>query len=115
VRLEITPRVDSQGEITATIYPQVSAITGFTKEGYPRISTREAQTTVRVKNGETIAIGGLIESREIQRTYGLPVLSEIPIIGKLFSTTKDSSETTELVILVTFKIMSSEDSRRGFE
>lgn len=105
VRLEIIPKVNSQGEITAQIYPQVSAITGFTKEGYPRISAREAQTTVRVKDGETIAIGGLMESREIRRTYGLPVLSEIPILGKLFSSAKDSTETTELVILVTLGVV----------
>lgn len=104
VRLEITPTVGESGEITAVICPQVSAVTGMTKEGYPRISTREAQTTVRVKDGETIAIGGLIQTQEVSTKYGFPLLGDIPVIGRLFSTTRTSSEATELVILVTLKV-----------
>lgn len=105
VRLEITPRVEESGEIVATIYPQISAITGMTKEGYPKISTREAQTTVRVKDGETIAIGGLIETQEVSTQYGFPILGDIPVIGRLFSTTKESSRATELIILVTLSVV----------
>lgn len=109
VRLDITPRVDLDGRITAAIFPQVSGITGFTKEGYPRVSTREAQTTVRLRDGETAVIGGLIESRETERSHGLPILGDIPVIGKLFSTSKEVTQSTELVILVTLKVLDGSD------
>ncbi|GEM_PF-1510211 len=113
VRLDITPRVDMDGKITAVIFPQVSGITGFTKEGYPRVSTREAQTTVRLRDGETAVIGGLIENRETERSYGLPILGDIPIIGKLFSTKKEAVQSTELVILVTLTALDYSDSAYG--
>ncbi len=113
VRLDITPRVDMDGKITAAIFPQVSGITGFTKEGYPRVSTREAQTTVRLRDGETAVIGGLIENRATERSYGLPILGDIPVIGRLFSTKKEAVQSTELVILVTLTALDYSDSAYG--
>lgn len=107
--MDITPRVDLDGRITAAIFPQVSGITGFIKEGYPRVSTREAQTTVRLRDGETAVIGGLIESRETERSHGLPILGDIPVIGKLFSTSKEVTRSTELVISVTLKVLDGSD------
>ena len=102
VQLEITPKVDEDGNITAVLNPVVSAITGITKEGYPRISTRQVKTTVRVKDGETLVIGGLVEETELKTTHGIPILSKLPVLRWVFSKNKNSEDKTELIIVVTF-------------
>lgn len=102
VQLEITPRVDDAGNITAIVSPQVSAITGFSKEGYPRIATRQVSTTVRVKNGETLVIGGLVKESETANKHGIPLLSELPVLRLIFGNSSEQVEKSELIILVTF-------------
>ena len=106
VQLEITPRVDNEGNITATLSPQVSAITGFSKEGYPRIATRQVSTTVRVKNGETLIIGGLVKESESNTQHGLPIVSELPVFRTIFGNKNEQSEKSELVIMVTLSLVS---------
>ena len=64
-------------------------------------------TTVRIKDGETLIIGGLMRTEEVESESGLPILGKIPVIGKLFSSTKTTLKTTELVIMVTPRIMGS--------
>jgi len=105
VQLEMTPRLDSNGDIVVTLLPRINGVTGFSKEGYPITSTREVQTTVRIKDGETLIIGGLMRTEEVEAESGLPVLGKIPLIGRLFSSTKTTLKTTELVIMVTPKII----------
>ena len=107
VQLEMTPKLDSNGEIVVTLLPRINGVTGFSKEGYPITSTREVQTTVRIKDGETLIIGGLMRTEEVESESGLPILGKIPVIGKLFSSTKTTLKTTELVIMVTPRIMGS--------
>ena len=105
VQLEITPRVDIDGNITAVLSPQVSSITGFSKEGYPRIATRQVSTTVRVRNGETLIIGGLVDESEFNNQQGLPILSQLPILRWIFSRNRSSKDKTELIIVVNFSII----------
>ncbi|MBE3584261.1 MAG: hypothetical protein IMX01_09135 [Limnochordaceae bacterium] len=105
VRLELTPRLDADGSIVVQLLPQVSTITGYSREGYPIMSTREAQTTVRLKDGETLVIGGLIRDETSKEQAGLPGLSRIPVLGSLFGTSKEGSRRTELVILVTPRVV----------
>jgi type II secretory pathway component GspD/PulD (secretin) len=111
IYLQIAPRVAGDGEIVMTLYPQVSLVTGFLKTqggDYPQISTREARTTVSVKGGETLAIGGLLRDNEVANTAKFPVLGDLPIIGHLFRHTKKTKERTEIVILLSPKIAGSE-------
>jgi type IV pilus assembly protein PilQ len=106
VKLSVTPLTGGNGEITTHIAPEVSNITELDLQtGLPVLSTRRADTTVRVKDGETIAIGGLTLNQE-QTTRGkVPILGEIPLIGNLFRSRKKNTVQTELVIFITPRIL----------
>lgn len=107
VNLEVTPRINDleKGVITLTLKPSVSTITEWIQSGNnkaPQISSRVAETIVRVKSGETILIGGLLKHDEIKNIKSmLPFFSKIPIIGELFKTRTIDKSDTELVIAIT--------------
>lgn len=103
IKLEVTPTVNDDGTITAYIKPEVSNKTDETKNGNPNIRTRQAETTLRVKDGETIVIGGLIQRQYTQDVFKTPLLGDLPIIGSLFRSTNKQKRETELVILITPK------------
>jgi type II secretory pathway component GspD/PulD (secretin) len=69
------------------------------------MSTREAQTTVRLKDGETLVIGGLIRDESSKKQAGLPGFSQIAVLRSFFGSSKESSRRTELVILVTPRVV----------
>ena len=102
--LEVTPIVNADGTITADIKPQVSTISGY-KQDVPQISTREAQTIVTLKDGETLALGGLIREEDIESVTKVPILGDIPILGELFKARKTQQTQKELIILITPKIL----------
>ena len=106
VKLSVTPLTGGNGEITARVAPEVSNITELDlQSGLPVLSTRRSETTVRVKDGETIAIGGLSLDQE-QTTRGrIPFFGNLPLIGPLFRTKKNTSVKTELVVFVTPRIV----------
>ncbi|NLN77048.1 MAG: type II secretion system protein GspD [Armatimonadetes bacterium] len=110
IYLQIAPRISEDDEITLSLYPQVSLVTGYltTQAGdYPQISTREARTTVSVKSGATLAIGGLIKDEEIKNAEKIPLLGDLPIIGGFFRHNKNTKVRTEIVIFLTPRIVSS--------
>ena len=107
IYLQIAPRISEDDEIIMTLYPQVSLVTQYleTQAGdYPEISTREARTTVAVKSGSTIVIGGLIHDDDIKNASKIPLLGNLPVLGQFFKHTKHTKERTEIVIFVTPKI-----------
>lgn len=105
IKLEVTPTVNKDGFITTLIQPEVSNQTNTTKNGNPNIRTRQANATLRVKSGETIVLGGLIQRQETSDTFKVPILGDLPLVRGFFrSTTKQTTE-TELVIMLTPKIM----------
>jgi type II secretory pathway component GspD/PulD (secretin) len=102
VKLQVTPLTGGNGEITTRILPEVSNITELDLlTGLPVLSSRRAETTVRVKDGETIAIGGLTLDQEQRTNRKIPFFGDLPLIGKLFHGTKRSSVKTELVVFIT--------------
>jgi len=104
IYLQIAPRTTGTDQMLLTLYPQVSLVTSFLKTqagDYPQISTREARTTVSVRNGETLAIGGLLREDEVKNASKIPLLGDLPIIGSLFRHTKTSKQRSEIVILLT--------------
>src|SRR5579884_260881 len=108
IYLQVAVQTDGNGEITLTIYPQVSVVTGFlTVNGasYPQISTREQQTTVRVRDGEKIVVGGLIRNEEINNIQRVPLLSRIPLFGELFTYRKKTRHQSEVIIMITPQIL----------
>ncbi|MBU2700967.1 general secretion pathway protein D [Sporomusaceae bacterium BoRhaA] len=103
IKLEVTPTVNDDGTITAHIKPEVSNKTNETKNGNPNIRTRQAETTLRVKDGETIVIGGLIQRQDTSDVVKTPLLGDLPIIGSLFRSSDREKHETELIILITPK------------
>jgi type II secretory pathway component GspD/PulD (secretin) len=104
VKLKITPQLGQEGDITTFIQPEVSSISEWrtTAAGdFPVISTRNASATVRVKDGETIVIGGLMSESERENVTRVPVLGYLPGIGMLFQNKSMEKAKTEIVFLIT--------------
>ena len=105
--LKIVPWVSASGEITTVINIEVSSLKGFSVTGLPEISQRTASTTVRLNDGETIVIGGLVQTTSAETKGKIPILGSIPIIGELlFTSQKKKVDETELIIYITPKIIS---------
>jgi hypothetical protein len=108
IYLQVAAQMAGDGEITLTIYPQVSVVTSFLNvngASYPQISTREQQTTIRVKDGEQIVVGGLITDEELSNVQRVPFLSRIPLFGELFTYRKKNKRQSELVVTITPQIL----------
>jgi type II secretory pathway component GspD/PulD (secretin) len=108
VNLKILPSVAGDGTIVATIRPEVSNISEWsaTSAGeFPVISTRNASVTVRLKDGETLVIGGLINESDRENVSGIPFLSDIPLIGWFFQRKVNERTKTDVVFLITPHIM----------
>ncbi|MFQ5685656.1 MAG: secretin and TonB N-terminal domain-containing protein [Candidatus Scalindua sp.] len=103
VYLDVTPHVDSEGMITMEIHPSVSSFIALKTSGdaaRPAIDTRETETVVTVKEGETILIAGLMKNDIKENVSKTPILGNIPILGKAFRRETKSNIKTELVILI---------------
>ncbi|MFC7336311.1 secretin N-terminal domain-containing protein [Haloferula chungangensis] len=109
--LEVIPLVNSDDEVTLQIALLNDEVIGSQFiEGVgeiPTIGRREVLTTVTIPNGATIALGGLITSKTTNSVSGIPLLSDIPGLGKLFSTTSTEDERAELMIFIQPKIVKS--------
>ncbi|MFQ3550324.1 MAG: type II and III secretion system protein, partial [Armatimonadota bacterium] len=118
IYLQIASKVTEEDEIMLNLYPQVSLVTGYLKTqagDYPQISTRQAKTTVAVKSGSTLAIGGLIREEELKNSTKVPFLGDIPVLGNLFKHSKTTKDRTELVIFLTPKIVSVSNEGESVE
>ncbi|MDE1977197.1 MAG: hypothetical protein KGI84_08065, partial [Elusimicrobia bacterium] len=109
IELTVTPVINADGRITLTINPNISqpsaTAASNTATGAPATDTRSAQTTVMVKNGDTVVIGGLIHDSIATQTDKIPLLGDIPILGWLFKSTSKVHTRNELLIFVTPTIM----------
>jgi type II secretory pathway component GspD/PulD (secretin) len=106
--LTIIPQVNSQGLVNLQIKAEVSARGDDVKVGqdsFPAFNTQDAETTAVVHDGETLVIGGLIGERKSKGRSGIPYLMDIPVIGRFFSTTNDSNDRTELIMLITPRVV----------
>lgn len=115
VILRVTPRVNEGGLVTLDINQEVSDVVPTTTSGIdsPTIQQRKINSTVSVNSGETIALGGLIRDRNRKGNTGIPVLKDIPILGELFKS-NDSLETrTELVVLITPRVVRTQTDIRS--
>ena len=115
VILKVTPRVNEGGRVMLDIEQEVSDVVETQTSGIdsPTIQQRRIQTTVSVDNGSTIALGGLIRDRVTDVGTKIPLLGDIPGLGNLFRTTSQRSERTELVVLITPRVVAGpQDSQR---
>jgi len=107
VILTVQPRVNSSGFVTLTIEQEVSDVVPTTTSGIdsPTFRNRRIKSSVTVRDGATIALGGLIRDGKTEGVQGIPVLSKIPILGALFGTTTDNAQRTELLVLLTPRVV----------
>jgi pilus assembly protein CpaC len=110
VRLKFTPTILSDGTIRLKVAPEVSALdftNGLTVSGFavPALSTRRAETEIELKDGQSFAIAGLIDNRLTENASKIPGLGDIPIIGKLFRSRSVNKSKTELLVMVTPKLV----------
>lgn len=110
--MSVTPQISKSGFVSLSIRPTISRITGFAIDPAPRlagadfdnlipeIQVREIESLLQVLDGRTIVLGGLMQNEQVSSKNGVPGLSRIPGIGKLFSYSKDNLVKTELVIFL---------------
>jgi general secretion pathway protein D len=106
--LEVTPMIGDSGMITLELHPVLEEIVGYTGSSdalQPITSRREVQTTVLVKDGETVVIGGLVKESKSENVSKIWLLGDIPILGYLFRHTSIVNEKKDLMIFITSKIM----------
>lgn len=100
VKLRLTPTIGSDGSVTADMHPEYSAIEGFVG-GYPVLTSRKVDSKLRVNDGETIVLGGLIRDIDSESLSRVPGLSSIPILGKIFQDRQRTHQRDEVVFLIT--------------
>jgi len=105
IKLVITPTINSGGYITTKVEPEVSSIIELVAGIYPHKKIRTASTNVLVKDGQKIFIGGLLSVDDTKNVYRMPLLSDIPLIGRLFTHTEYSTRKTDLIIEITPRII----------
>ena len=103
--MTITPRLSSDGLITMDVNPKIESLGEELIQGYPVINSREEKVIIRTNLGDTVVIGGLISSEEIENIRKIPFLANIPIFGELFKFTHTKSKTTEIIILITAHLL----------
>ncbi len=119
VKLKARPTIDADGNIAASLRAEVSGLDPqngvSTGNGIviPALRTRWVETTVYMKSGSTLVIAGLIDDESQKLTSGIPLLSDIPILGELFRFTDNTHNETELVIFVTTSLVGQTDEEEN--
>jgi general secretion pathway protein D len=113
VTLDVKPRVNPGGLVYLDIQQEVSnpgppAVAG----GNPPINQRLIQTQVAVQSGETLLLGGLIQDNQTESQQGLPLISKIPFLRNLFGRTHNTNDRTELIVLITPRVIKNSDEGR---
>jgi type II secretory pathway component GspD/PulD (secretin) len=104
--LDVTPQIAEDGTIIMNIHPSITDQTGSVtapdgKSTFPLLSVRETDTTVRVRDGQTIIIAGLMQEKTLENYTGFPVLDSLPLLGGLFRYKTGTKTKSELVIMIT--------------
>ncbi len=113
VTLNVMPRVNPGGLVYLDIQQEVSTPgAAATSGGNPPIAQRQIQTSVAVQSGQTLLLGGLIKEIKQDSNSSVPVLGKVPVLRNLFGSTKNSSDRTELIVLITPRVINNSDEAR---
>ncbi|MBN1908016.1 MAG: type II secretion system secretin GspD [Deltaproteobacteria bacterium] len=107
VKLTITPQINQERFVRLKIDQTVSQVLSTNEEGQPTTFERKANTVVRIKDGQTVVIGGLIDSKDNRTNYRVPLLSRVPILGYLFKSKTNSLDKKNLYIFITPRIVTN--------
>jgi type II secretory pathway component GspD/PulD (secretin) len=104
VRINFTPVITPRGTIRLSVTPEVSSLdyaNGLVFQGFtiPGLATRRVQTEIELEEGQTFAIGGLLDNRDTETFNSIPGLSQIPFFGKLFRSRQINKSNTELLVI----------------
>lgn len=111
IKLEYTPIVNAEGTmVTAAVHTEVSTPSLISEIKNYKITSRTVDTSVRMKNGETLVIGGLISDEEQKTIQQIPLLSKLPILGNLFKNKNHTKTKTEVILILTPHITKSGQS-----
>lgn len=105
--LNVVPRITSDGTVTLDVTQTANDLQGFTDFNAPIVNQRQAFTTVSVRDGETIVLGGMMRNTVTSRTKKLPILGDIPILGELFRSRSRQDVKTELLVFLTPRVVQS--------
>jgi general secretion pathway protein D len=119
VNIDITPRTHHDDSVTLALKITVSSISGAGFGGLPTFGNREINTSIRLKDGETNLLAGLIRDDERRSVEGVPGLVDIPLVGRLFARSKKTTQETDIVLTLTPRIVRvldlSESDVRAFK
>ena len=116
VNIDITPRAHHNDDVSLAVKIEVSSLSGTGNSGWPTFATRSITTTIRLRDGETNLLAGLVRDNERTVLKGVPGLSDIPVVGKIFASNERESQQTDVVLMLTPRIirvldLSEEDLR----
>jgi len=114
VVLSVRPHINAGGLVTLEVSQEVSDVVETKTSGIssPTINKRAAQTIVNVQSGDTMVLAGLIKDKKDAGSQGLPLLSDIPVVGALFGAKSDTSERSELIITITPRVVNDYQQAR---
>ncbi len=115
ILISFTPRVSDNEYLTLKVRPEVSTLGEELIGGFPRIRTREAETVVRVKSGETFALGGLLQVQDRLAKKEVPWFRKLPLVGSLFGSSKEDQMASELIIFITPRIVEENGGKEGLK
>ncbi|MEE9264496.1 MAG: secretin N-terminal domain-containing protein [Vicinamibacteria bacterium] len=105
VNIEVTPRTHHNDEVSLQLRVQLDNISGTTLQGLPTFGNRFVETLLRLKDGETSLLAGLILTEERTSMTGIPGLASVPILGRLFAANKDEARETDIVLILTPRVV----------
>src|SRR6185369_6744278 len=110
----VTPRVNESGRVQLEIEQEVSSVVKTTSSNIdsPTIQQRRVATTVVVNDGEVLALGGMIQDQVSKNNAHVPILGDLPGIGAAFSSKDDNRKKTELIILITPRVVRDKGEAR---
>jgi general secretion pathway protein D len=118
VNIEITPRLHHNDDISLKLRLEISSLSGVGFNNLPTFGTRFVETTIRLRDGETNMLAGLIRDDERSTLAGIPGLSDLPIVGRLFGHSRKETKQTDVVLMLTPRIVRvldlNEDDLRPF-
>jgi len=119
LQLSVTPTINEDGFVTMKIKPEISSVIdtliSSSNNKIPIIDTATADTSVMVKDGATVIIGGLNKEEEVEDYKGTPILSKIPLLGLLFSSKTKSKTRSQFLILITPHIITGDELTTGYD
>jgi len=101
IKLTVKPKIHEDNEIALDVNLNVSSVISISEDGQVHKATKDTETYVRVKDGETVVLGGLINHREDKQVGSHPILNRIPIIKKIFKRNNDTIQNSEMVMFLT--------------